>query len=607
MRLLSLSLLNFMRFKRAKLSLEKRGLVHIEGRNLDDESTQSNGAGKSSLIDALVWCLFGVTTHDPSADGDDVVNEKRLKNCEVKIYFEVGDALYTVIRRRAWKKGGKAVQLVFFGIDNKTGAENPLTKGTIKDTQDEIERVLGMSVGTFRIACVFGQGRAYRFSRLTDAEKKTVLDEMLGSEQYANAAVKAGELLAEKDRELGKAQTALESALESSRSARKAYLRAKERYQDSASRAQSERKAAKREVADLSRQLESAPDEHQYAIARLDLDNARKALDDADRSYRKAATNVDKANDLIETLKAARKRTAKTSDSKCTSCNQHISGHYVERQLAKLDKDLEEVQGMHVEASNQLGAEELARALARKTVREAEEHFESLRKGMSKTQALQERLKAAKQRAERKDDSAALREAMDEAKQRMKQLGTKIDALDVNIAAWKKQRDELQFWKHGFGAKGLRSLMLDSAMPYLNAKLDAYAHSLTGGNITVEMKTQRELKGGGMREDLHIEVKNKFGATKYAMNSIGERAKIDIIVGLALQDMAAARSRVPVNVAFFDEAFEGIDARGADGVATLLTQLQRESVFVITHQEHLKSFFNNTITVEKRDGESRLV
>lgn len=611
MRLLSLSLTNFMRFRRAKLSLEKRGLVHIEGRNLDDESATSNGAGKSSLIDALVWCLYGVTTHDPSADGDDVVNEKRAKNCEVRAAFLAGDASYEVIRRRAWKKAGKAVQLHFMQHNLNKHSSDPhhsLTKGTIKDTQDEIERVLGMSVGTFRIACVFGQGRAYRFSRLTDAEKKAVLDEMLGSEQYANAAVKAGELLGEKDRELGKLETALETALESRQSARKALDRARQRFQDSASRAQSERDLAKREAADLFDQQSRYADEEQYAVAKMDRDSVRKKLDEAGIALRNAARTYDKAENLLQSLKAAHSRTANTADKKCTSCDQLIDAAHVKRQLSVLSKDIAETQLIFDEAKKQLEAARDVRVRMQEELDKAETHLERISKSCAKGKAIEAKRDEALKRAARKDvDTSALRDAMREAKQECKQLKLKIVKLQERIAVLKQEREHLQFWKHGFGAKGLRSLMLDSAMPYLNAKLDSYAHALTAGNISVEMKTQRELKGGGLREDLHIDVKNKYGSTKYTMNSIGERAKIDVIVGLALQDMAAARSRVPVNVAFFDEAFEGIDARGADGVATLLTQMERESVFVVTHQEHLKSFFNQTITVEKRDGESRLV
>ena len=53
-----LSIKNFLVIGEAEVDLHNCGLTLIEGRNEDDESANSNGAGKSSLVDALCWCLY---------------------------------------------------------------------------------------------------------------------------------------------------------------------------------------------------------------------------------------------------------------------------------------------------------------------------------------------------------------------------------------------------------------------------------------------------------------------------------------------------------------------------------------------------------------------
>lgn len=53
-----LKIKNFLIVSDATISLADRGLLLIEGQNDDDESANSNGAGKSSIVDALCWCLF---------------------------------------------------------------------------------------------------------------------------------------------------------------------------------------------------------------------------------------------------------------------------------------------------------------------------------------------------------------------------------------------------------------------------------------------------------------------------------------------------------------------------------------------------------------------
>ena len=79
----ALKIKNFLIIGEATVSLANRGLLLIEGQNDDDESANSNGAGKSSLVDALCWCLFGVTARGVS--GDAVINKKAKKECVVGV------------------------------------------------------------------------------------------------------------------------------------------------------------------------------------------------------------------------------------------------------------------------------------------------------------------------------------------------------------------------------------------------------------------------------------------------------------------------------------------------------------------------------------------
>jgi DNA repair exonuclease SbcCD ATPase subunit len=604
MRLLHMRLRNFMRFKRAEVALADQGLTLIEGVNLDDESATSNGAGKSTLVDALVWCLYGVTTHDPAAEGDDVVNEKRAINCEVRVEFVVGEHQhYSVTRRRAWKKGGKAVQLLFDTWDPNTtsGAAGSLTKGTIKDTQRAIDRLIGLSLATFKHSCVFGQSRAYHFSRLTDAEKKAVLDEMLGSEIYAKAGQKAGERLTLAERELEKAQMSLETATESRQEAQTRLDDLRERQERIVRQNAKERESLKCEVADLSKRLADLGDFEEI----VDVHALTRATKQAMAEVRKARSIADKSAGLIETLEAARKRMQKQDGTTCITCAQTIASAHVAKQLEVIDQQIEETNHIDHVAQEKLAAAQSELTKAEQAEEKASDKSFAVSESNHKRRRLADKLSAAKRALAKltQDDFTDLIEKEESRLQRHKETARALRKSILKLAVTVAQ---LKFWHQGFSAKGLRSLMLDGALPYLNAKLDTYTNALTAGNIKVEFQTQRVLKSGNLREDFHIVVSNKYGSTKYTMNSVGERAKIDIIVGLALQDMAASRSRVPVNVAFFDEVFDGLDNRGTDRAVQVLSQLKRESAFVITHNEALKPFFNKRIRVVKKNGESRL-
>lgn len=601
MKLCDLWLRNFMRFRRAHVQLRDVGQMLIEGVNRDDESASSNGAGKSTIVDALVWCLYGVTTHEPSAQGNEVVNELRKINCEVKLSLLIGDQLWTIVRRRAWKKGGKAVQLQLHRM-NPDAESFDHTKGTVRDTQAAIDKLVGMSMATFRHACVFGQGRAYRFSRLTDSEKKAVLDEMLGSEIYAKASQTAADQLIQGERELDKAQTSLETALDSLKDARKRLDKLRARAVDAKRVARSRRDKLEHELKLVVKELKriEVPKDRDAALA-----IAEKNMRDAETTWRKAMTAADASRVTLKQLESRRAKISSLRHTECVTCGQEIDEKHTKRQLDAIDEQIE-MQGAKDHTANESLIDAKQRyderkEATRKLKAECEEAHEASRK-RERLEYKQSELNQALLGEDTNDYS----ELIVDEKERIAKLKRRVGKLRAFVDERKVTVEQLRFWQHGFGAKGLRSLMLDSCLPFLNAKLDAYTNALTAGNIEVEFKTQRELKGGGVREDFHIEVRNKHGSTRYNMNSIGERAKIDIIVGLALQDMAASRSKVPVNVAFFDEVFDGLDDRGIDRAVQVLSQLRRESAFIISHKSELKTFFSKRLVVIKENGESRL-
>ena len=84
---------------------------------------------------------------------------------------------------------------------------------------------------------------------------------------------------------------------------------------------------------------------------------------------------------------------------------------------------------------------------------------------------------------------------------------------------------------------------------------------------------------------------------------------MDLAVALAFNDFISARSGKRLNILLLDEVFEGVDAEGLYYVIKVLEDLARRksSVFVITHRDELKSYFNDEILVQRKDGLSMAV
>ena len=172
---------NFLSFKKLEYEFQEAGLYFIGGEHLDSKISSSNGAGKSAFTEALCWGLYGKTVR--AIGRDDVVNWKVGKDCVVEVEFEddFGET-YRVVRYRKHSKNGN--NLAFF-----KGKES-LTYSDSRKTQEEIDRILGLSWLVFSSAIVFGE-KARRFAQATDKEKKEIFDELLMFHKYIEAQEQA--------------------------------------------------------------------------------------------------------------------------------------------------------------------------------------------------------------------------------------------------------------------------------------------------------------------------------------------------------------------------------------------------------------------------------
>ena len=143
----------------------------------------SNGAGKSSLLDAITWSLFGQARRR-----DDSVINSHASAAEVVFDFRYENNLYRVQRS---KPRDKTAMLEFF-ICTEEGNWKPLTEKSIRETEARIQGTLRMDYDTFINASFLLQGRADQFAQQRPGDRKRVLSSILGLEVWetyrANAA-----------------------------------------------------------------------------------------------------------------------------------------------------------------------------------------------------------------------------------------------------------------------------------------------------------------------------------------------------------------------------------------------------------------------------------
>lgn len=151
-----------------------------------------NGAGKSSLLDSITWCVWGVSRLGDSSDQLVRLGQNLMF---VEFSFELDNHLFIIKRQRILKAGGTTA------LEFHSGKNN-LTEGTIKATQQKIIDTLHLTYETFTNSAFLRQGHADEFTIKGPTERKRILADILGLSHYDLLEEKAKEKIKENQTKL---------------------------------------------------------------------------------------------------------------------------------------------------------------------------------------------------------------------------------------------------------------------------------------------------------------------------------------------------------------------------------------------------------------------
>ena len=171
---LQLTLKNFLSYQDASLNFGGLHTACICG---------ANGAGKSSLLEAITWVIWGKSR---AATEDDVINGG-AKNARVDFDFSCNNQTYRVIRSRT---RGRSSALEF-QVETKVGNFKSITAKGLRATQEEIIACLKLDYDTFTNSAYLRQGRADEFMLRRPSERKQILADLLKLDRYEQLSSQA--------------------------------------------------------------------------------------------------------------------------------------------------------------------------------------------------------------------------------------------------------------------------------------------------------------------------------------------------------------------------------------------------------------------------------
>ena len=631
----NLDINNFLTIGEAKLELDNRGLLLIQGVNNDDPSAKSNGAGKSSIVDALCWAIYGVTARGVSSDS--VVNKTAKKDCQVCVTLTDGAQTYRIERYRKHVLHKNQV----FVFQQNTGTSVNLSKGTDRETQEVINDVMGCSIDVFMAAVYAGQERMPDLPGMTDKMLKALIEEAAGvevlTEAYTVARGRLNSVKAKVDSFMP-----MKVSVEANLAAKKMSLLDQIDKSAIFERGRKERAKEtlvrilpiKQTVGELTDMLKKTP--------LLPLQEELKSLEDKIKTERQEKEKlaeltaaVSKANSEATRLKTqyefSKKQVEKAEKAlleideqvgkSCGECGKVYEKHELATARVARLSGIDHARGDLVPIATALKAAiEKANAAS-----DAAEKFEDSMTDFTAVAAKHRDLTAKVNEINitERNIAAKMREieainVLAKSKLSEENVWTKIiEATKVEIAKIEgdlyvtskrltemmEQFEILENAVKVFGPAGVRAHILDTVTPYLNDRTRDYLGALGDGNIHAEWNTLAKTAKGELKEKFNIEVTNDKGAESFAGLSGGEKRKVRLATAMALQDMVASRATKPIGMFIGDEIDDALDDAGLERLMGILERKAKEcgTVLIVSHNA-LSDWCTEVITVSKVGG-----
>lgn len=589
---------NFLSVSEITYSYEGKGLVLVEGDNQDVNCSRSNGAGKSTaVVDALCWCIYGITTKGQSADA--VLPAGLKGGTEVRVELLKEGVTWTVGRYRKHKEYKSSSVILRNGED--------LSSSTSRATDLMIQKVVGADYKTFLYTTVLGQGLSHRFSQLTDTARKEVLDSIINVKVFDLAKKEARTRKRLKDSDCDKTVGQLKEVI-------KTLLRSRAELSDLLQKSKAYEKDRTQRLEELEQDLTSTQDQIDavsYKIEERGENPYQGPYDSVGKMILKLNTSLyeKKAEAKVLRDSVSKMRAEVTSikefgseHTSCPTCYQKIDGDLLEKEVESKNSKITKTQDEYdkvfcilrkteatIDASNKKQRD------LQKKIREWDEEGATLYQEKSRLDLSYNMIfnsyTSLKGEQNVYDDLIQSKKASIEEVQ-----GHKLE-LESNLQALNQDCKILGFWYDTF--EDIRKAVINKSLDYLNAKLADYCHTLTGGEISVSVYLDD-------KDKLQLDISTKGGS--YASASGGEKDRVDIAMAFALHDLASTQTDFTSNILILDEIAVFVDDEGIGYLMKMVREKLRrvDSAFLITQNPVFRDYCDVTWVVSKKDGKSSL-
>jgi len=641
--------------KEASIPLDGVGLCCIEGRVLDkgfidafetDQVFRSNGAGKSSIVEAFYFTLTG-EFFDSDTTLASVINRFSKAPTKLSIEGDVDGKKFKVFRSldsKSRRPGSKVAHRLFFTFDGENIHEQT---NSLPQTQERINELLGITPLLLLNSKIFGQGDISSFTNVNDRQKKVIIDNLVGIGTCDKFCKASKALLSEASTEIATLKIQIMSKKESQQQAEDELIEI--RLKETTWKRE---KTAK--LIEIARNIEELENEIQFledSINECKLSKSKLGIPaDQQNEIRKKLEEVNlllsttegslkeeqiKYNQLeakssfqMGLKKSVEDKMIKLSDlyqkegSKCPTCYQELTVDGLKTVYNELEQERNDiksaVEGFAVEIGKSTQAckkweatkEEIDRVRnSLKGQMGALEHVvKKIEKAESDIARFEELIKASGKRKTLLNSNLRTIEneqspylTFHKGKEtKLEDMKKEIEEKEKEIERLEKDQQYFNFLVRAFDKGGIPQLISNDVLKILNKILEKYKNKILGRNFNAEYQ-MREKRG---TEEISLNLENPTGGEGYSRQSKGEKRKIDLCQMFTISDFAKMQNKCNLNVIWFDEIFSELDPHSCESVLDIIKDYPAQSKFIITHKDLFKDEFKNRIYVEKNGNSS---
>jgi len=541
---------------------------------LNDTNTNlivgSNGAGKSTVLDALTFSLFGRAFR--KINKPQLVNSVNDKDCKVEVEFTIGKTSWKVVR---------GIKPAIFEIWRDDSLLDQASSAA--DQQKWFEQnVLKMNYKSFTQIVILGSSTFVPFMQLTASNRRDVIEDLLDIRIFSTMNVVLKEKIRSIKEEVKVFELKKESLLDKVEMQKNFIEELECRGKENVK--QKENKIQELLIEENNLMLSNQIIEEDVFKLNKEIEEVTGATD----KLRKLGNLKGKISNKVATITKEHKFF--TENTVCPTCNQDIEETFRINRIKDAQDKAKELQSGYQELEDAINKEEERERQFLFLSKETTTLTHGISKNNTKIAGCQRQIRDLESEIQRITDQLANRNIENEKLESLK------DNLKTTYDELAQRKDTIDYYDFSYSLLkdgGVKSKIIKKYLPLINQQVNRYLQMM---DFYINFTLDEEFN-----ETVQSPIHEDFS---YASFSEGEKMRIDLALLFTWREVARMKNSVNTNLLIMDEVFDSsLDGFGTEEFLKIIRFVIKDAnVFVISHKTGMDDRFANVIKFEKVKG-----